>query len=346
MEVAAGEHGAVVRRAGRWVWKNERIIGSGAGFDLEDRRDVGERTANGAVDLRHAAQAVGVLHAGAVFAVGFANLGVPKQRDKVRGGSELAGMRTGALNALVESGGRAHERIERHCAGDVSQADEAASARHGKRADSDHGLGAIEQRQAFLGGKRKRLEAGALQGFSAGDTLAVVEGFAFADDDESEMGERSKIAAGAHGAFLRDDGMDLGIEQANEQLGELDARTAESLGEHVGAKHQHGARFGLAERLAHAAGMAADQIGLELGEMVAGDADVSQLAKAGVDAVDGLPRGNDALDEGAARGHALARGVSDGDGATIERNTFDFGKSKGLAIELERFHKVDASGEA
>ena len=92
--------------------------------------------------------------------------------------------------------------------------------------------------------------------------------------------------------------------------------------------------------------MAADEIGLELGEMIAGDADVSELAEAGVDAVDGLPRGDNALDEGAARGHALARGVSDGDGTTIERDGFDFGKSEGLAVELERFHNVDASGEA
>ena len=160
-----------------------------------------------------------------------------------------------------------------------------------------------------------------------------MEGFAFADDDESEMREGRKIAAGAHRAFLRNDGMDLGIEQANKQLGELDAATAETLGEHVGAEQQHGARFGLAERLAHAAGMAADEVGLELGEMVAGDADVSQLAEAGVDAVDRLPRGDNALDKRAARGHALARGVSDGDGTTFERDGFDFGKSEGLAIE-------------
>ena len=184
---------------------------------------MGERAANSAMDLRHAAQAVGVLHARAVLAVGFANLGVLKQSNEVRGGGELARMRTGALDALVESGGRAHERVERHGAGDVGQADKAASAGDGKRADSDHGLGAVEQRQAFLGGKRKRLEAGALESFSAGDALAVMEGFAFADDDEGEMREGRKIAAGAHRAFLRNDGMDLGIEQADEQLGQFDA---------------------------------------------------------------------------------------------------------------------------
>ena len=78
----------------------------------------------------------------------------------------------------------------------------------------------------------------------------LIEGFAFADDDESEMGEGRKIAAGAHGAFLRNDGMDAGVEQSRREAAASSTRhAAEALGEHVGAQQKHGARFGFAERL-------------------------------------------------------------------------------------------------
>src|SRR5579864_6376076 len=53
--------------------KDERVIDGGIGFGLEDLAAVRERVANGAVDLRNAAQRVGVLHA-AACPVRFTNL--------------------------------------------------------------------------------------------------------------------------------------------------------------------------------------------------------------------------------------------------------------------------------
>ena len=99
--------------------------------------------------------------------MGFADLGVIEQSQQMRGGGDLAGMRTGELNALVESGGRAHQGFERHGAGEVGQPDDALGAGDGKRPHSDHGLGAVEQSQAFFGGELERLETGAVQGFGA-----------------------------------------------------------------------------------------------------------------------------------------------------------------------------------
>src|ERR1019366_330278 len=57
VEVAAGEHGT-------GFGEDERVIGGGAGLDLDAVGGEAQCAAHRAVHLRHAAQAVGVLHAG------------------------------------------------------------------------------------------------------------------------------------------------------------------------------------------------------------------------------------------------------------------------------------------
>ena len=118
------------------------------------------------------------------------------------------------------------------------------------------------------------------------------------------MSERGEITAGADGALLRNDGMNAVVEHGDQQLEQRGAHAAEALGEHVGAQQQHGADFRLGERIADSAGMAADQIGLELCELIGGDANVGQLAEAGVDAIDGFAGGEDFLNQGTAAGDA------------------------------------------
>ena len=157
-----------------------------------------QHAADGAVDLGHAAQAVGVLHAGVVFSVGFADLGAVEQAEQMLGCGHLAGVRARLVNAGIEGGGRAHQRFEGHGSGYIGEMRDAQRAGDGESADGGHGLGAVEQGQALLGGKGERLQAGAAEGFSAGQAGTLMEGFTLADDDQGEMSERSQIAACAH----------------------------------------------------------------------------------------------------------------------------------------------------
>ena len=90
---------------------------------------------------------------------------------------------------------------------------------------------------------------------------------------------------------------------------------AESFGERVGAEQHHRARFGFAERLADAASVRANEIDLQLANLLGGDADGSEFAEAGVDAVGGLAAGDDAIDDGARGFHAL-------DGVGRERDSW------------------------
>ena len=61
------------------------------------------------------------------------------------------------------------------------------------------------------------------------------------------------------------------------------------------------------QRIAEPSAVRQDQIGLELGEAVVGDARVGEQAEAGVDAVNRLAAGNDAVDRRGGVGDALHR---------------------------------------
>ena len=236
VEVAARQHLCVGQVFGGIRGEYERIICRGAGFDFEDAFNVCQRAAHSAVDLRNAAQAVGILHAGVVFEVRLANLRLGKERAHVGRAGRLAGVRTRELDALVEGNWSAHESFKRHGAGEIGELSDADAARNGEAADGRHGLGAIEQREAFLGLKLQRRKAGAMQRLAARDAFAAIEGFAFADDDKCEMCERGQIAGCADGALLWNDGMDAGVEQIDEKLCDGGTRAAEAFGEHVGTQ--------------------------------------------------------------------------------------------------------------
>ncbi len=72
VKISAGDNVAAFR-------KDERIIGRRPRFNRENLVAVRESTANRSMDLRHAADAVGVLHARIVLAVRFANLTFAQQ---------------------------------------------------------------------------------------------------------------------------------------------------------------------------------------------------------------------------------------------------------------------------
>ncbi len=189
-----------------------------------------------------------------------------------------------------------------------ARAHEAQRASNSQAADGHHGLCAVEQRKSFLGGKLNGLEAGALQRLAARDALTLVERFAFANHHEGKMRERGEVAAGAYGALLGDHRMNAGVEQRDKKFEDLDAGSAEALGEDVGAQQKHGARFGLAEGIANAARVAADEVGLQLRQVLIRNAHVGKFSESGIDAINGLAGGDDLLNQRAAGGDTLAGG--------------------------------------
>ncbi len=179
--------------------------------------------------------------------------------------------------------------------------------------DGEHGLGAVDEADAFFGVKIDGVDTGALQGFGAGENFAIEFRLAFADQDQRHVGERRQIAARAHAALRRNHGRDAAIEKIAEALGYQGTDAGVAFGKHVGADQHHGAHNLARERLADAHAVRADDIALELVELVARDAHIGEQPHAGIDRINGIVAGGEAIDERSGTIHLLARGGGERD---------------------------------
>ncbi len=110
MEITAGDDG-IVR-------ENQRIVGDRIGLDFKGAGNRAQQIEAGAVDLRLAADAIGILHALVALDVALANDGVFQQRAKRGCRVDLALMATQCVNIRMEGRRRAHGGIGGHGAGD------------------------------------------------------------------------------------------------------------------------------------------------------------------------------------------------------------------------------------
>jgi hypothetical protein len=239
------------------------------------------------------------------------------------------------VDALVEGNAGAEESFQRHGAGNVGESGEASGAPEGESADGGESLRAIEECEAFLTFEANGIDGGAAESLAAVEPLAAVDGFAFANDAQGEMGERGEISAGADRAFLGDDGMDTAVEHESEGLGDAGADATVSEREGVGAEGHHDAGFGFRERLAEAAGMAADKVELEAIDGVIGNTYFAELAEARVDAIDGSAIEGDAAHDFARLLHLSDGGLGYADLYGMVRNGGDFGEFEGLSTEFQ-----------
>src|SRR5580698_5575920 len=141
--------------------------------------------------------------------------------------------------------------------------------------------------------------------------------------------------------------MNFGVEHRAKNFDGFGADATEPFGERIRAKKHHGARFGFAERSADSTGVRADEIDLQLANLLGGDADGSEFAEAGVDAVGGFAAGDDTLDDGARGFHALDGVVGKRDFGAVERDVVKLRESEIVASELDgggRGHALLRSG--
>ena len=158
-----------------------------SGLYLDGRTHVRECVARRAVNLRHAAQGVRVLHARVVLDVRVAYLAVPQKLAQVSGRLDLPTVRARVVYALVERGGRAHQGFK-----DIAPDTSALRVRRSRafereRADGRQSLRAVEQRESFLGFEPEGLYPRAPQSLAARHALAFVESLALAHAAERQM---------------------------------------------------------------------------------------------------------------------------------------------------------------
>ncbi len=143
--------------------------------------------------------------------------------------------------------------------------------------------------------------------------------------------------------------MDPVVEEEEQGVDDVGADAAEAFGQDVGAEQKHGADGGFRERIAEAAGMAADEVALEVLEFGGVDADVRKFAEAGIDAVGGFAAGEEGIDDGAGGLDAGQGGGVESDGAGFERDLGDSVEGKRLTgrgeVAWTSFLRLQVAGD-
>ena len=207
------------------------------------------------------------------------------------------------VDARIEGAGRSFRRVDRqrarHQRGGVQIVDgEQVPQRQRRR-----GLRAVEQRQAFLGGERDRLESGALQALGGAAVRVPSHSTSpMPNNTADKMRERREIAAGADRTLGRHARQHVGVVEPDQRIDQLAAHAGVTARQRGDLERQHEPHHGRRQRIAHAHGMRQDQVALQELELLVRDVRLRQPPKAGIDAVGRLPAPDDL---GHRRGAAL-----------------------------------------
>ncbi len=156
-----------------------------------------------------------------------------------------------------------------------------------------------------FGCKRERLEPDGGERLGRRHDPIVEHGLADADHRGGHVGERREVARGADRALRRNDRRHAAIEHRRDAVDRLRPHAGGALGEAAELQRHHQPRDGDGRRLAHACRVRQHDVALKLREIGLIDPHAGELAEAGVDSVDRLAAGEDALDRRGARRNFL-----------------------------------------
>lgn len=123
------------------------------------------------------------------------------------------------------------------------------------------------------------------------------------------MRQGCEIAGGAHGALGGNHRQYIMVEQREQHFHHQRTDAGIADGQAIGLEQHDAASDGCRQRFAHAAGMTAHQVVLQLDELVAGDVLAGEGAEAGIDAIAHPLRVNDTAHCIHTRLHLAARTV-------------------------------------
>ena len=285
--------------------------------------------------LRHAAERIRILNARVAVTMRLADLAVGEQLAQERRGPHLAHLparRPGCARRTrlaCPAAPRATSRPRR--------APFARGARVDKSDQRDAGvrLRAVDERDALLRREHDRLGADLPQHFCAGSSRSPVQQRSFADQREREMRERREVAARADASLLRDRRVQIGVQHLEQQIDELRTRTGVTLGDHVGAQQHHRAHLALGKAIPDAGRVAPHEIHLQLGQPVARNGDIGQLAESGRHSVYRGVAVHDAIHDRARAEHPFARLGRETDPQMAYRNRIGFIDGERVTIDEE-----------
>ena len=177
------------------------------------------------------------------------------------------------------------QRLDRHRRGDARGPEQPLRIHRQQRAEPGHQLRTVEEREALLRAQAQRLEAGLPQRDQRRRDVPVELDLAAPDERQREVRERRQVARGAHRALRRHDRMDAQPQEVEEALGHDRPSAGVPQGERVRPQQEHRPDDLAREWLAHARGVADEQVLLEPLGIGAIDRAVRERAHPGRDAV-------------------------------------------------------------
>mmetsp|Transcript_13873 Transcript_13873/g.43515 ORF Transcript_13873/g.43515 Transcript_13873/m.43515 type:complete len:207 (-) Transcript_13873:173-793(-) len=199
----------------------------------------------------------------------------------------------GAAGAAQHLDGQRSHHIRLHC--------QHLGARQRLAAHRHDELGAVDHRQPLLGAQldRREPEPGQLLCGRHELFLRVAPRKTLTHEPQRQVAEWRQVAAGAHGAAERHTRQEVGVEGSDELPQCRQADAAVALGQHVDSQAEHAAHLREGHGRAHPRAVRANEVALQLAQLVLLDGDGGELTEARIDTVHGLPLVHQPLHHGA-----------------------------------------------
>mmetsp|Transcript_42958 Transcript_42958/g.108441 ORF Transcript_42958/g.108441 Transcript_42958/m.108441 type:complete len:228 (-) Transcript_42958:292-975(-) len=225
--------------------------------------------------LGNTAQTVAILNF-ATVAMTFGDLRVVEEDPDALGAHQLATMRSLMVDQRSEGGLRAKQRFGAECGAHIRHAEEVLGAEQRLGGETGDELRAVDQCQSFLGAQLARLHAVVAQHVRGGQPLllARMPHVALAQEGQRQVSQRSEVSAGTHTALLGNLGHQAQIEGL-EEVGErvwIDATAATC--QYVQSQSEQHARSMHRQTFSHTAGVRANEVLLQLRELIGRDDDM------------------------------------------------------------------------
>ena len=176
-----------------------------------------------------------------------------------------------------------------------------------ERADCGHHLRSVDQRQAFFCRKLDRGYPRAAHGLAARENLAAILRLTQADHRQHHVRQGNEVSACTEAAFFGNHGMHARVEHLEQRLHRGKTDAGETTDQRVEAKQHHAAHDLGGKRFSRAAGVAHDQIPLQLSCILVRNARIGELAKSGGETIDCLSALEHRLDMRAGKIDGFAR---------------------------------------
>jgi hypothetical protein len=248
-------------------------------------------------------------------------------------------MRPDRVQLGLERPLRAEHRLDRERSGHVGHREQVRRVVDRQQQHAEHAVGAVDERQPFLGRQRDRLQPRPAQRLAAVDAGAgLVAHPALAEQHERAVGQRGQVAGGAEGAVLRHPRRDVGVQQVHE--GRRDQRTDAAVAQRERAHPQehHRADDLARHRRAHPGRVRADQRVLELGTPGRCDERVGERPETGRDAVHGPAGLLDPLDDVPRADHGIHSGFGERDPGVAAGDGGDVGGRDAGGLDDDGIH--------